>query len=178
MSRKASPEINAGSMADLAFLLLIFFLVTTTIDVDAGINRKISKKEINPAILTIKDKNIMEVNINFKNEVLVDGNIVQLKELKQLAIDFIDNAGGLDMNQNPCDWCNGQQSNTSSDHPTKAFISLKTDRNTSYESYLRALNNLNSAYTHLRNKLAVKLYDRNYESLVKNLKKPTIQTIL
>ncbi len=59
MSRKESPEINAGSMADIAFLLLIFFLVTTTMNVDAGINRKIPKKEQNSSRLTIKDKNIL-----------------------------------------------------------------------------------------------------------------------
>lgn len=171
MSRKESPEINAGSMADIAFLLLIFFLVTTTMNVDAGINRKIPKKEQNASTLTIKDKNILEVNINLNNEIFVDGKIVKPNELKQIAIDFIDNAGGLDIYQKPCDWCNGKQLTTSSDHPTKAFISVKTDRNTNYETYILTLDNLNASYTHLRNKLAVKLYQRNYETLLEDYKK-------
>ncbi|MBU3010766.1 biopolymer transporter ExbD [Polaribacter vadi] len=171
MSRKESPEINAGSMADIAFLLLIFFLVTTTMNVDAGINRKIPKKDPSAASLTIKDKNILEVNINLKNEIFVEGEIVSPTTLKQIAIDFIDNGGGLDNQNKPCDWCNGNQLTTSSDHPTKAFISVKTDRNTNYETYILTLDNLNSAYTHLRNKLSVKMYGKNYVSLLEDYKK-------
>lgn len=175
MSRKESPEINAGSMADIAFLLLIFFLVTTTMNVDAGINRKIPKKDPSAAALTIKDKNILEVNINLKNEIFVEGEIVSPKTLKQIAIDFIDNGGGLDTQNKPCDWCQGQQLSTSSDHPTKAFISVKTDRNTNYETYILTIDHLNAAYAHLRNKLAVKLYNRNYVSLLEDYKKTNHQ---
>ncbi len=171
MSRKESPEINAGSMADIAFLLLIFFLVTTTMNVDSGIMRKIPKKEELQPDIKIKEKNILEVNINLKNELFVDGNIIQLKELKQIAIEFIDNAGGLDKNKQACDWCEGKQIKTSSDHPSKAFIAIKTDRNTKYETYISVLDNLNAAYTHLRNRLSVKLYKQNYVSLLDDFKK-------
>jgi biopolymer transport protein ExbD len=171
MSRKESPEINAGSMADIAFLLLIFFLVTTTMNVDSGIMRKIAEKPIDNHIIDIKEKNILEVNINFNNELLVDEKIVQLKDLKQIAIDFIDNGAGLDANQKPCDWCKGKQIATSSDHPSKALISINADRNTNYETYISVLDNLNSAYTHLRNKLSVELYNQNYVSLLEDLKK-------
>ena len=103
MSRKESPEINAGSMADIAFLLLIFFLVTTTMDVDSGIMRKIQKKEKVAENISIKEKNILEVYINAKNEVMVDNEIILLKDLTQIGIDFIDNAGGLDKNDVACD---------------------------------------------------------------------------
>lgn len=171
MSRNKSPEINAGSMADIAFLLLIFFLVTTTMEVDSGIYRKIPKKEKIASEILIKEKNILEVNINFNNELLVDGEIVKLKDLKQIAINFIDNAGGLDRNKIPCDYCDGNKLPSSSDHPTKAFISLKADRNTNYETYILVLDNLNSSYTFLRNKLAVKLYGKNYLSLLDEFKK-------
>lgn len=171
MSRKESPEINAGSMADIAFLLLIFFLVTTTMNVDSGIIRKIAEKPIDNHIIDIKEKNILQVNINFNNELLVDEKIVQLKDLKQIAIDFIDNGGGLDSNQKPCDWCKGKQNVTSSDHPSKALISINADRNTNYETYISVLDHLNSAYTHLRNKLSVKLYNKNYITLEEDFKK-------
>ena len=171
MSRKSSPEINAGSMADIAFLLLIFFLVTTTLTVDAGIARKIPPKEKIPQNIDVNERNVLEVNINRKNELFVDGKTIPLKELKQIAINFIDNGGGLDINKKPCNWCNGLQLKTSSDHPTKAIISIKTDRNTNYETYINTLDILNTAYTHLRNKLAVKLYGRNYESLLEDFKK-------
>jgi len=166
MSRKESPEINAGSMADIAFLLLIFFLVTTTMNVDAGISRKIPQKQEIPPKLDINERNILEVNINKNNDLFVDGKTIQLKELKQIAINFIDNGGGLDINKNKCDWCEGNKDKSSSDHPTKAIISIKTDRTTTYETYIATLDALNSAYTNLRNKLSLKLYNRNYVSLL------------
>lgn len=171
MSRKDSPEINAGSMADIAFLLLIFFLVTTTMDVDSGIRRKIPKKQEEDVKIDIKERNILEVNINFKNEIFVEGKIIQLEDLKQIAIDFIDNAGGSGTKNRPCDYCEGSKNPLSSDHPTKAVISLQTDRNTKYEAYISTLDVLNSAYTHLRNKLSVKLYQQNYVSLLDEFEK-------
>ncbi|AOW17097.1 hypothetical protein LPB03_06315 [Polaribacter vadi] len=171
MSRKKSPEINAGSMADIAFLLLIFFLVTTTMNVDAGISKKIPEKPIHEAPFDVKEKNILEVNINFNNQLFVDGKIIELKDLKQIAINFIDNGAGFDSNQQPCNWCEGDRIETSSDHPSKAIISIKTDRNTSYETYITTLDKLNSSYTFLRNKLAIKMYNVNYEALLDTYKK-------
>lgn len=171
MSRKEAPEINAGSMADIAFLLLIFFLVTTTMAVDAGISRKIPEKQEKPTNIDVNQRNILEVNINKNNDLFVDGKTIHLKELQQIAINFIDNGGGLDLNKKPCDWCEGLQLKTSSDHPTKAIISIKTDRTTTYETYIATLDILNAAYTNLRNKLSVKLYHKNYETLLEDFKK-------
>ncbi len=171
MSRKKSPEINAGSMADIAFLLLIFFLVTTTMDVDAGISKKIPEKPTHKTPFDVKEKNVLEVNINFNNQLFVDGKIIELKELKQIAINFIDNGGGFDSNQQPCNWCEGDRIETSSDHPSKAIISIKTDRNTSYETYIATLDKLNLSYAFLRNKLAIKMYNTNYETLLDIYKK-------
>ena len=171
MSRKESPEINAGSMADIAFLLLIFFLVTTTMNVDSGIIRKIPEKQEIATNILIKEKNILEVNINSKNELFVDGEIVQLKDIKQIAMDFIDNGASVDKNQKRCDWCEGNQLTTSSDHPSKAFISIYADRNTNYETYILVLDHLNAAYTKLRNRLSIKLYKQNYASLLDVFKK-------
>ena len=171
MSRKESPEINAGSMADIAFLLLIFFLVTTTMNVDAGISRKIPQKQEIASEIDINERNILEVNINKNNELFVDGKTIQLNELKQIAINFIDNGGGLDINKNNCDWCEGNKDKSSSDHPTKAIISIKTDRTTTYETYIATLDVLNSAYSNLRNKLSTKLYNRNYVSLLEEYQK-------
>ena len=171
MSRKQSPEINAGSMADIAFLLLIFFLVTTTMNVDSGILRKIAKKNEKQPEIKIKEKNILEVNINKNNELFVDEKIIQLKELKQIAIDFIDNGGGLGTNNTSCDWCTGNKDKTSSDHPSKAFIYIKPANTANYETYITVLNDVNAAYTHLRNKLSAKIYKMNYVRLLEEVKK-------
>ena len=69
MGRRSAPEVNAGSMADIAFLLLIFFLVTTTIETDSGINRKLPPMEeiIDPPI--IKERNIFTVVVNKNNQI-------------------------------------------------------------------------------------------------------------
>ena len=124
MARRETPEINAGSMADIAFLLLIFFLVTTTMNVDSGISKKLSEKpppDYKPPI--IKEKNIFEVNINRNNDLLVEGDIMGIKEIKEAAIKFIDNGGGLGKPGEdgtpglPCDYCEGERSEFSSDHP-------------------------------------------------------------
>ncbi|MFT6065768.1 MAG: biopolymer transport protein ExbD [Paraglaciecola sp.] len=86
MSRKESPELNADSMADIAFLLLIFFLVTTTAQVDSGIRRKITEKPKDNFVMYIKKKNILEVNISLKNQLFVTSEIVQFKDLKKLLL--------------------------------------------------------------------------------------------
>ena len=75
--RKGAPEVNAGSMADIAFLLLIFFLVTTTIETDAGLDRMLPPLEPpeNPPV--IKQKNIFTVNINKNGQLLVEENLLR-----------------------------------------------------------------------------------------------------
>ena len=90
MAKRSAPEVNAGSMADIAFLLLIFFLVTTTIETDSGLNRKLPPIEdvIDPPI--IKEKNILPVVINKYNQLLVEEKIVELKDLRLVAMDFLD----------------------------------------------------------------------------------------
>jgi biopolymer transport protein ExbD len=160
MARRENSEINAGSMADIAFLLLIFFLVTTTMDVDSGISRKLSEKppeNYEPPI--IKMKNILEINLNRNDEMLVEDEISQIADIKQIAIDFLDNGGGVGKEVDgvpgtACTYCNGNKSEKSSDHPNKAIISVQSDRGTSYGMYITVQNELLSAYTELRNRYA------------------------
>ena len=177
MARRENSEINAGSMADIAFLLLIFFLVTTTMDVDSGISRKLSEKpplDYKPPI--IKMKNILEININRNDQLLVEDEVMELEDIKQTTIDFLDNGGGIgktvdDVVGSPCDYCNGNKSESSSDHPNKAIISVQSDRGTSYGMYITVQNELLSAYTELRNiyaktKITGKYAGRTYEELL------------
>ena len=177
MARRDIPEINAGSMADIAFLLLIFFLVTTTLNVDSGISKKLSEKpppDYEPPI--IKEKNIFEVNINRNNELLVEGERMDIKDLKAAAIEFIDNGGGIGKPGEdgtpgvPCDYCQGERSESSSDHPNKAIISVQSDRGTDYGTYIEVQNELLKAYTVLRNRLALERYQVSYVELEKAYK--------
>lgn len=177
MARRENPEINAGSMADIAFLLLIFFLVTTTMNVDSGVSKKLSEKPpIDYVPPVIKEKNIFEVNINRNNDLLVEGEHMDVKDIKEAAIKFIDNGGGSGKpNEDgtpgkPCDYCEGERSISSSDHPNKAIISVQSDRGTEYGTYIKVQNELLSAYKVLRNRLCKKRYNISFDELEKNYK--------
>lgn len=171
MARRENPEINAGSMADIAFLLLIFFLVTTTMNVDSGVSKKLSEKppaDYVPPV--IKEKNIFEVNINRNNELLVEGERMNIKDLKDAAVKFIDNGGGIGNAEDgvpgkPCDYCKGERSESSSDHPSKAIISVQSDRGTEYGTYIEVQNELLRAYTELRNRLSREKYQMTFDEL-------------
>ncbi len=172
MARRENPEINAGSMADIAFLLLIFFLVTTTMDVDSGISKKLAEKPPKDYVPPkIKQKNIFEININRNNQLFVDGEVMDVKDLKSAAKKFIDNGGGLGNKKEgeevgkPCNYCNGDKDPTSSDHPNKAIISVQSDRATEYGTYIVVQNELLSAYAELRDKLSQKKYGKSFKEL-------------
>ncbi len=176
MARRENSEINAGSMADIAFLLLIFFLVTTTMDVDSGIARKLPEKtppdQKNDVI--VKEKNVFDITVNRKNQILIEGEkYVKVDDLRPLIVEFLDNGGGIgnpvgDKPGEPCDYCTGSKDPNSSDHPSKAIVSLQSDRGTTYGMYISVQNEIEAAYTELRNKLGTKLYGRSYDVLLKD----------
>lgn len=176
MARRETPEINAGSMADIAFLLLIFFLVTTTMDVDAGISRRLPEKtppNVKPPI--IKERNVFQVIVNRNNEILVEGEYTKVDKIKELAIKFIDNGAKTgnpiklfgETEGTECTWCEGKKDPLSSDHPNKAIIAIKTDRSTDYGTFIAVQNEIGAAYTFLRNRLAKKKYGQTYTDMVK-----------
>ncbi|MFQ3352122.1 MAG: hypothetical protein ACI914_001382 [Candidatus Marivariicella framensis] len=155
MPKRSAPEVNAGSMADIAFLLLIFFLVTTTIETDSGLNRKLPPMEevIDPPV--IKQKNIFTVVVNKNNQLLVEEELTDISEVRLLAMEFLDNGGGV--GEDSCDYCQGKKNPSSSDNPDKAIVSLKNDRETSYKVYIAVQNELVAAYNELRNREYLRL---------------------
>ncbi|MCW5518939.1 biopolymer transporter ExbD [Aureitalea sp. L0-47] len=159
MGRRATPEVNAGSMADIAFLLLIFFLVTTTIEKDKGIARQLPPIEPpTEAPPLIKEKNLFIVNVNKDDQLLVEDNLMELKDLRQAAIEFLDNGGAPSGSPEYCSYCKGARSSSSSDNPDKAVISVQNDRLTSYEMYIAVQNELVAAYNFLRDRESQRLY--------------------
>jgi len=153
--KRASAEINAGSMADIAFLLLIFFLVTTTIDTDKGIAIKLPPmpEEDQPQEdLKLKERNVLKILVNSNNQLLADGELITIKELKRKTKDFIDNPAN-----DP----------TLAETPQKAVISLKNDRGTSYNTYIQVHNELKAAYNELRNTMAMSKFGKPYDKLNK-----------
>jgi hypothetical protein len=156
MAKRSAPEVNAGSMADIAFLLLIFFLVTTTIEKDSGINRKLPPMEESEEDVIIKQKNIFTVLLNGKDQLLVEEELMELKDLRKAAVEFLDNGG-----DDSCDYCRGRKDPKSSDNPDKAIISLKNERETSYAAYISVQNELVAAYNELRNRRALEIGPQN-----------------
>ncbi|GAB3646890.1 biopolymer transporter ExbD [Echinicola sediminis] len=160
MARKKnrmSQEVNAGSMADIAFLLLIFFLVTTTIASDKGITNILPPKQdpnVPPPDIKKNERNIFKILINSNDQLLVEDDFRDNTEgLDQEIKEFILNFG--EPNQENIDLFNSlpnslkAQANRdpeSSDHPNEAVVSIKTNRGTSYELYLEVLDLVKKAY--------------------------------
>nr|WP_299345974.1 biopolymer transporter ExbD [Allomuricauda sp.] len=164
MSRNREiPEVNAGSMADIAFLLLIFFLVTTAIETDMGLLRKLPSKEQETPIVEINERNVFRVNLNKRNQLLVEEAILNITDLKAATISFLDNGGVL----TDCSYCEGLRLATSSDSPKEAIITFSSDREASYGNYIQVQNELTAAYNELRNRESLRLYGVEYLKMVK-----------
>lgn len=163
--RKGAPEVNAGSMADIAFLLLIFFLVTTTIETDAGLDRMLPPIEPPDTDVIIRQKNIFTVNINKNGQLLVEEQLMDIRDLRAAAIAFLDNGGSPTGTPDYCNYCKGKRDEGSSDSPQKAIISLRNDRETQYSTYITVQNELVAAYNELRNREARRLFGRDFTEM-------------
>ena len=169
MAKRSAPEVNAGSMADIAFLLLIFFLVTTTIETDSGLNRKLPPIEEIEDPPIIKEKNIFTVVVNKNNQLLVEEELVDISDLRAVASEFLDNGGGE--GEDACEFCQGARDPKSSDNPEKAIISLKNDRETSYKVYIAVQNELVAAYNVLSDREFMRLFPNESMTFVEANKK-------
>lgn len=174
MAKRSAPEVNAGSMADIAFLLLIFFLVTTTIETDSGITRKlppIDDEQEDPPPL--KERNIFIVLVNANGDLLVEDEQMEFEDLREAAITFLDNGGGT--GDEACDYCQGPGDTKSSDNPIKAVISLQNDRKTQYGRYIAVQNELVAAYNELRDREANRLYNTDFTDMEAAFNDPEYQ---
>lgn len=160
--RRTVSSVNAGSMADIAFLLLIFFLVTTTISTDKGLMRQMP--ELCPENIDcstfIEERNTLSIILNANNELMVNDKKTKLQQLKQLIVDFVDNNGG-----NNCGYCKGIQRKDLSEHPKKAFIGLYTSRDSNYESFIEVQDEITQAYYELRLRYAEIRFDKAINAL-------------
>jgi biopolymer transport protein ExbD len=134
---RQKTEVNASSMADIAFLLLIFFLVTTTIASDKGIAVMLPPKQDNQADMKVNERNVFNILLNSQNQLLVEGEYGDLKGLSDKVKAFVDNNGA-----DP----------KSSESPQDAVVSIKTDRGTSYNVYIMVQDEVRKAYNELRAK--------------------------
>jgi len=177
MARRAAPEINAGSMADIAFLLLIFFLVTTTMDVDTGITRKLPPPVENPdEDVDVKERNVLKILVNSQDMLMVDGKRGDVRQLKDKAKDFMalhpDNPDYPEVNPKFIEEL-GKEVPMS-----KGVISLKNDRGTSYEMYITVQNELARAFNEMKDEKSVELFGVKYSKLVDETKIDIINALV
>ena len=156
-SGRKLPAVNSSSMADIAFLLLVFFLVTTTIATDKGLTLTLPPKadpNQPPPDITKNQRNIFKVLVNSSDRILVeDEPMDKVSGMKEMVKEFILNFGKMDEANMalyntlpPSLKALSKRSELSSDNPVEAVISFKADRGTSYEVYLAILDQLQGAY--------------------------------
>lgn len=175
MAKRDIPEINAGSMADIAFLLLVFFLVTTTMDSDFGLMRKLPPL-IDQEVDTppIKQRNVFTVLANANDQLLVEGELMNVSELREAAKEFIANP------QNKSNLPEKKEVEVpffGNTMVSKQVISLQNDKGTSYDLYIQVQNELAAAYNELRNELAAEQFGRTYDQLVEAGDKDRVRAV-
>ena len=119
-------------------------------------------------MLLLNKKIFLLFLLNGKDQLLVEDELMDLENLREAAIEFLDNGGGV--GDDACSYCKGKKDKSSSDNPDKAIISLKNERETSYATYISVQNELVAAYTHLRNIRAQELFGYSYSEMMKNYK--------
>ena len=164
--KREVPELNSSSTADIAFLLLVFFLMTTSMAVNKGLARRLPPPvpaEQKTEDLKVKERNVFVVLINSEDQLLVRGEYTELADLKEKAKEFIKNAGD-DPNMPEKEPLDVEYFGTvlvTKNH----VISLQNDRGTSYAAYINVQNELVAAYNELRNDLAKAKFAKNYDDL-------------
>ena len=165
MAKKKVPEINGSSMADIAFIALIFFLMVTTMDKEEGISRLLPP--IPPEDQKVEDqkvnrRNIIQVKINSNDRLLAGSQPMDVSQLKDKIKEFM---------TNPYDDPNLPEKEVQ-DIPglgpvpvTKGVISLQNDRGTTYQAYITVQNELIKAINELRDEFSMRTYGKKYNKL-------------
>jgi len=162
---KKIPEIPSASLADIAFMLLIFFLVTTTMDVDSGLERRLPQW-VPPEQLDddqqIKERNVFVVLVNRNNDLLVEGEYADIDNLRERAKEFMANPYNEEdlPEKEPV-----QVPYFGEAMVTKGVISLRNDLDTQYGTYIAVQNELVAAINELRDELARERFGKTYNEL-------------
>lgn len=165
MASKKTPEVNASSTADIAFLLLVFFLMTTTMDVDKGISRRLPPMpDENQKVedQKINKRNIVVVRINQSDRIFVGNGPVDVSELKDRIVEFITNPSN-DPNLPAKEMT---QIEGIGEYPvSQGVVSLQNDRGTSYSKYIAVQNELVRAFNEIRDNFSEVQFGKKYSKL-------------
>jgi biopolymer transport protein ExbD len=183
---RETPEVNGGSLADIAFLLLIFFLVTTTMDIDTGITRLLppEPEEDQPQDVQVNRRNVLVVLLNRSDLLMVGGEVMDRLALKEKTIEFFTNPNHSPdlpvMEETEVQFPPGSSALLPPDgvwrgEVSKGVISLQNDRSTTYGKYLQVQNELVAAVNQLRNDFCKLYFDKDYDDL--NIMNPAEEQI-
>ena len=164
---KKIPQINASSMADISFLLLIFFLVTTSMDVNQGLARRLPAPippDQKVEDTDINKRNLFVVKINWENKLLVQGQELDVRQLRAKAKEFIVNAEDAADMPKLFEEDFGEPFGTLK-YTKEHVISVQNDAETQYQAYLEVQNELVAAYNELREECAQKYFHTAYADL-------------
>jgi biopolymer transport protein ExbD len=170
MGRK-TPGLNTGSMADISFLLLTFFLLTSSINTDQGIQRRLPpplKGDEKPP--KVNERNVLKILVNMYDQLLVNNEPMgNVNELKDRTKEFISNpSGNPHMSEVELKYIEelGKEAPVS-----KGIVSLQSDRGTSYKMYIAVQNQLAAAFDELRNEYSRQNYGKTFENLPEEQRK-------
>ena len=165
--KRKVPDINSSSTADIAFLLLIFFLITTSMDTDRGLARRLppppETDQQKPDDQKVKQRNVLQVFLNMYDQLMVNGEVINVSMLRDKAKEFIVNKANDEK----------LPERTSKDIEyfgpmmitEKHVISLQNDRSSSYQAYIDVQNELVAAYNELRDELSNEKWNKKYSEL-------------
>nr|WP_321452783.1 biopolymer transporter ExbD [uncultured Carboxylicivirga sp.] len=164
MKSRESQEVNAGSMADIAFLLLIFFLVATTMDSDTGLTTLLPPYQNEEDVETPpkNDRNVFEVLVNGESQIMVEKKLMNISQLTEATKKFIVNPTN---NVNLSDKELKKIPFFGSMEVSKGIISLQTTNDTPYQIYLSVQNEIVRAFNELRNEAAINKFGKEYQKL-------------
>ena len=166
MGKREVPELNSSSTADISFILLIFFLTTTSMDTDRGLARRLPpppEDNVEQDDTKVKERNVLQVRINAMDELMIGGDYADVSEIRARAKEFIENPENLpnlpDKSPRDIDLF-GTVYITD-----KHVISLQSDRGTSYSKYFEVQNELVAAYNELRDELSRRKFGKSFAEL-------------
>ena len=164
--KRKVPDINSSSTADIAFLLLIFFLITTSMDTDRGLARRLPEPpqdEQKKEDIKLKERNVLPIFLNFQDALMVGNDYLNVEQLRERAKEFIANPNNEE--HLPEKVTEEVEFFGSVQITKKHVISLRCDRGSSYKAYIAVQNELVAAYNELRNELAQEKWGKNYADL-------------
>lgn len=165
MSKRKTPGLNTGAMSDISFLLLTFFLLTSSINTEQGIPRKLpppKTEDTKDMKVDINKRNVLNVLVNFRDEISVNGDVIMVSELKSRAKEFFANPTNdpslPEKVSKPIDGIGDFQ-------VSKGVVSLTNDQGTSYNMYVQVQNELQRAVNELRNETALQYFGKKFDAL-------------